>query len=439
MDKNDVDGSVPSMNIQQRQPTGVTPLKQSAPYRSPPAIPPTPPMLEPIPAPTCSIGEAREKQLRRYAHILPKPTMPGAQYLPKVPDTSVRGPESWKHTSPAQVQPNPQDVPDAPTTGRNVCNDGWTGVSTTKSTRSGEALRQRSGPYTKEVHYPSRSQQRRPAKQHSWTVLTASSTSTSTSTRQPEESSSTQGLGWLSGGLAQVLLQRGNAWSERSSTERLKDFVPYNWLLQRLKKAAATGAIASGPQSSCTGKSATCLPTDEQPNRQTSSIEKCAYTYKQFEGKATPVTSTDSDNRPFETNSSQTHDEPMELCDETSSEMETAYGVRNRPDGLFMETTAFGPLLSGHKSRSLPEGASDNRLRCPVVEVMEAESPVMVEQGCEGTREMVSYKEGNRMEGCVKRERRRRRFLSGPARLLVDSDTSFAKDVTQEFHPCWLF
>ncbi|XP_035692477.1 uncharacterized protein LOC118426952 [Branchiostoma floridae] len=426
MDKNDVDGSVPSVNIQQLQPTGATPLKQSAPYRSPPAIPPTPPMSEPIPAPTCSIGEAREKQLRRYAHILPKPTMPGAQYLPKVyvvPDTSVRGPESWKHTSPAQVQPNPQDVPDAPTTGRNVCNDDRTGVSTKKSARSGEALRQRSGPYTKKVHYPSRSQQRSPAKQHSWTVLTASSASTST--RQPEESSSTrgQGLGWLSGGLAQVLLQRGNAWSEPSSTERLKDFVPYNWLLQRLKKAAATGAIASGPHSSCTGKSATCLPTDEQPNRHTSSsIEKCAY--NQFEGKATSVTSTDSDNRLLETDSSQTHDEPMELCDETSSEMETAYGVCNRPDGLYMETTAFGPLLSGHKSRSLPEGASDNRLSCPAVEVMEMGSPVMVEQGCEGTTEMVSYEEGNRTEGCVKRERRRRRFLSGPARLLVDNGTS---------------
>ncbi|XP_078613750.1 uncharacterized protein LOC144883263 [Branchiostoma floridae x Branchiostoma japonicum] len=429
MDKNDVDRSVPSVNIQQRQPTGVTPSNQSAPYRSPPAIPPTPPMLEPIPASTCSIGEAREKQLRRYAHILPKPTMPGAQYLPKVPDTSVRGPESWKHTSPAQVQPHPQDVPAAPTTGRNVCNDGWTGVSTTKSARSGEALRQRSDPYTKKVHHPSRSQQRRPAKQHSCTVLAASSTSTST--RQPEESSSTPGLGWLSGGLAQVLLQRGNAWGERNSTEILQDFVPYNWLLQRLKKAAAAGAIANGtsdPQSTCTGKSAACLPTDEQQNRHTSSsIEKCAYTYNQFEGKATSVTSTDSDNRPLETDSSQTHDEPMELCDETSSEMETASGVGNRPGGLFMETTAFSPLLSGHKSRSLPEGDSENRLRCPAVEVMETESPVMVEQGCEGTTEMVCYEEGNRMEGCVKRERRRRRFLSGPARLLVDSGTSFTK------------
>ncbi|CAH1245021.1 Hypp7420 [Branchiostoma lanceolatum] len=445
MEKKTADRGVPSVNIPQTQPADARTLKQSAPYRTPPVIPPALPMTEPLPAPTCNgVGEAREKQIWGDVNILPKPSMPGAQYLPNVPAVPVssgRESETGNHTFSVQLQPNPQGVSTAPSTGRKVCNYGWIGGPATKSGTSGETLRQRPGPYAKKVQYPSRSHQRRPAKQHSWTVLTASSTSTSahqlSASRDSSEGSSStpaDGLGWLSGGLAQALFQRGNARRERSSTDILKDLVPYQWLLQRLKKAAATETIENDKSDSTpnyAGKSDTFLPNDEQQPKHltSSSMGQCAYqTYSHSARKTTSETSIDSYTRALETESGQPQDETMELDVETSSEMETetANSGENRPDGIFMENTAFDRLLFDHKSKSLG-GVADNRLRCPAVEDMETEwyTSTMAEQACAGT---VRQDEGKGTEGCGKRDDgRRRRFLSGPARLLVDRCTSFTK------------
>ncbi|XP_019643970.1 PREDICTED: uncharacterized protein LOC109485020 [Branchiostoma belcheri] len=353
MENNTVDGRVPNEN-QLTQPTGTARLQQSAPYRSPPAIPPALPNAE------AGMGIALETAQKQG---------PTATHL--------------------------------------------------DSARPGETLRQRSGPYTKKVHHSSRSLPRRPAKQHSWTVLTASTHHLNS--RDPSEGpSGTQagGLGWLSGGLlvAQTLLHRGNAPRERSGTERLKDFVPYQWLLQRLKKAAATGATEN--ETNNPSKSATSsLPKDgQQSNSHTaSSSGRCAYQpYSHFAEQAMCETSTSSVSRP----SNQTQDEPMELGSEPSSETETAHDSASGNINRLVENAGFDRFHFDHDSKP-SMCVSDSRLRCPAVEGMETESSILGSEGCEDTAETARLEEGETRE-------RRRRFLSGPARL-VDTRTGFAK------------